>query len=66
MLIVDIICIATLSGFIVLPILALLLSMLQKPNLGADGKEVLGSGPICDICGEYLSEHNFYECEKYC
>ena len=66
MTLLDIIGVTTLSGFVVLPILALLLSMFTKDNLGADGKEILGVGPRCDSCGELLSEHRFYDCEKYC
>lgn len=66
MSVVDVICIVALSVFVLIPILALTLSMLQKPNFGDDGKEVLGPGPICGVCGKYLSEHDMYECEKYC
>jgi len=66
MITTNIICLIVLGSFVVLPILALVLSILVKQKVGADGKIILGLGPRCDICGEYLSEHTIYQCETYC
>jgi len=44
----------------------LIISMLFPVRQNKLGKEVLGKGPRCDVCGEYLSEHKFHDCEKYC
>ena len=66
MTIIDVVGITTLVLFPLLPFIALVLSMLSKNEVRADGKKVLGNGPRCDICGDYLSSHDMYQCETYC